>query len=150
MKYTSQKWSVQCSLSSPSLPLAKHPLQCSFFSSSESISVPEILAALLGQLLPLTWTFPAFYKVTGHAVSWDSSCIRWEGLQTSCSPLSPWLHQPVSDWWVLFFTNSGLDFQPVVKVWWAWIQCNSKVTAPVFLLHDWSNRSWNNSSVLIF
>lgn len=60
---------------------------------------------------------------------------------------------PSASFWLMgtfFFTNSGFDFQPVVKVWWAWIQCNSKVTAPVFLLHDWSNRLWNNSSVLIF
>lgn len=121
MKYTSQKSSVQGSLNSPSLPLAKHPLQCSFFSYSECISVPEILAALLGQLLPLTWTFPAFYKVTGHAVSWDSSCIRREGLKLHvlhCPHDS--IRRPLTDGYFFFFlTNSGFDFQPVVKVWWA-------------------------------
>ena len=96
-------------LSFPSPSSARHPLQCSLFFYSECISVLEILAALLGQLLPLTWTFPAFYKVTGHAVFWDSSNGSWKGLETAylhCphDPLSPWLVVPV--------LNVGFDFQP--------------------------------------
>lgn len=87
-------------LSVPSPPTIRHPLPCSLFSYSECISVLEILAALLGQLLPLTWTFPAFYKVTGHAVFWDSSNGGWEGLEISCphcpcDPKIPWLVGPV-------------------------------------------------------
>lgn len=96
-------------LSFPSPSSARHPLQCSLFSYSECISVLEILAALLGQLLPLTWTFPAFYKVTGHGVFWDSCNGSWKGLETAyphCphDPLSPWLVGPV--------LNIGFDFQP--------------------------------------
>lgn len=101
VKHTNLNLSVLSSLCFPlPFPPARHPLQCSLFSYSECISVLEILAALLGQLLPLTWTFPAFFKVMGHAVFWDSSNGRWEGLETMCphcphDPMSPWLVGPV-------------------------------------------------------
>ena len=95
-------------LSFPSPSSDRHPLQGSFFSYSECISVLEILAALLGQLLPLTWTFPAFYKVTGHAVFWDSSNGSWAGLKTTCSHC---LHDPLSPWLAGLVLSAGFEFQ---------------------------------------
>lgn len=92
----------------PSPSSDRHPLQCSFFSYSECISVLEILAAFLGQLLPLTWTFPAFYKVTGHAVFWDSSNGSWAGLKTTCPHC---LHDPLSPWLAGLVLSAGFEFQ---------------------------------------